>query len=184
MFIDPYLATISIFAGNFEPRSWAYCNGSLQSIAQNTALFALIGTTYGGDGQTTFALPDFRGRYAIHQGQGQGLPYYSIGQMGGSDSTTLTTINLPGHNHVMLSFTGGQPGCSSDGGNTNSPLGNVPAEGITARYSTSPGDSTMAPTVSMSSSAIAGSNQPVSNQSPYLAMNYIICVEGIFPSRN
>lgn len=179
MFVDPYLATITIFAGNFAPLSWAYCDGSLVSIAANPALYALIGTTYGGDGNTTFALPDFRGRYAVHQGQGPGLPQYFIGEMSGTENTTLLTTNLPPHNHVITSVTG-QPGGLGDGGSQGVPA--VPAD-ITGRY-TSAGDGSMAPTVTTATSAIAGGNQPVSNLAPYLAMNYIICVEGIFPSRN
>lgn len=181
MFVDPYLATITVFGGNFAPLYWAYCDGSLQSIAQNTALFALIGTTYGGDGITTFALPDFRGRYAIHQGQGPGLPMYYIGQMAGTENTTLLSINLPMHNHIAVSVTG-QPRGLADAGNAASPQNAIPAD-ITSRYALA-GDGTMAPSISIVSSSIAGNNQPVSNMAPYLCMNYIICVEGIFPSRN
>ena len=181
MFVDPYLATVTVFAGNFAPLYWAYCDGSLQSIAQNTALFSLIGTTYGGDGQTTFALPDLRGRYAIHQGQGPGLPMYYIGQMSGVESTTLLSINLPVHNHVSTSIKG-QPLGLADSGNAASPAGAIPAD-VTNRYAAS-GDGSMAPSVNIASSALAGGNEPVSNVTPYLCMNYIICVEGIYPSRN
>jgi Microcystin-dependent protein len=183
MFIDPYLATVTVFAGNFAPRSWAFCDGSLMSIAEYTALFALIGTTYGGDGQTTFALPDLRGRYAVHQGQGPGLPVYYIGEMSGTESTTLLSSNLPVHNHQALSLTG-SPGVSGNDGSIAAPSNAVPAGGTTGRYTTSPADSGMAPTITMVTSPAVGSNQPVSNISPYLAMNYIICIEGIFPSRN
>ena len=181
MFVDPYLATITIFGGNFAPMQWAFCDGSLQSIAQNTALFALIGTTYGGDGQTTFALPDLRGRYAIHQGQGPGLRMYYIGEMAGTESTTLLSINLPSHNHIATAIAG-TPAAFADGGDQASPVGNVPA-GIDKRYSSSH-DNPMAPTIVINSSGLSGGSQPVSNITPYLAMNYIICVEGIFPSRN
>src|SRR5690606_31923728 len=161
---------------------WAFCDGTLLSIAQNSALFSLIGTTYGGNGQTTFALPDFRGRYAIHQGQGPGLPSYDIGEIGGTQSKTLLTTNLPAHNHVITSITG-NPGGLDDGGSQSTPGGGVPAD-LANRYVTTGGDGPMSPSVSLASSPIAGSNQPVSNLSPFLAMNYIICVEGIYPSRN
>lgn len=182
MFIEPYLATVTIFAGNFAPRSWAFCDGSLQSISENTALFALLGTTYGGDGVTTFALPDLRGRSAVGTGQGPGQPNYILGQMAGSENTTLLVTNLPAHNHMVTSATGA-PGALNDSSTLNSPQGNVPAD-VTGRYTTAAGDSQMAPTVTMANSPVAGANNPVSNLSPYLAMNYIIAVEGIFPSRS
>lgn len=181
MFVDPYLATITNFAGNFAPLNWAFCNGALLSIANNTALFSLIGTTYGGDGMTTFALPDLRGRYAIHAGQGPGLPYYSLGEMSGSENSTLLTTNLPAHNHSVIQVTGA-PGAQTDSGNAANPTGAVPASVDTRYNSTSDGD--MIPTVSMGQSGITGSNAPVSNIAPYLAMNYIICTEGIYPSRS
>ncbi len=182
MFIEPYLATVTIFAGNFAPRSWAFCDGSLQSIAQNTPLYALIGTTYGGDGINTFALPDLRGRSALGTGQGPGQPNYVLGQMSGTENTTLLVSNLPMHNHVATSVTGSITAVN-DGGNQASPSGNSPAE-LASRYSTAAFDGQMAPSVNMATTPIAGANSPVSNLSPYLAMNYIIAVEGIFPSRN
>ena len=99
---DPFLGEIELYGFNFEPRGFAYCNGQMMSIAQNTALFALLGTTYGGNGQTTFALPDLRGRVAVHQGQGNGLSNYTIGEMGGTESTTLTIGNIPNHTHTII----------------------------------------------------------------------------------
>lgn len=182
MFVDPYLATVTIFAGNFAPRSWAYCDGSLQSIAANSALYALLGTTYGGDGIHTFALPDLRSRMAIGTGQGPGLPMFVLGQMAGTENTTLLTSNLPAHNHMVTSVTGSLGGFN-DSGNQNSPQGNIPAD-VSSRYSTGSGDGQMAPSIGMVTSPVAGGSSPVSNITPYLAMNYIICVEGIFPSRN
>lgn len=182
MFIEPYLATVTIFAGNFAPRSWAFCDGSLQSIAENTALFALLGTTYGGDGQTTFALPDLRGRSAVGTGQGPGLPNYILGQMAGTENNTLLVTNLPAHNHIATSVIG-TPTAINDGGNQANPQGNVPAD-IAGRYSTNAGDGQMAQTTTMTNSPVAGGSNPVNNLSPYLAMNYIIAVEGIFPSRS
>src|SRR3954469_16478812 len=103
MFTDPYIAQLTIFAGNFAPRAWASCNGQLMSISQNTALFSLIGTIYGGNGQTTFGLPDLRGRAAIHFGQGPGLTNIDIGEVGGTESVTLLTQHLPIHNHPFVS---------------------------------------------------------------------------------
>lgn len=182
MFIDPYLATVTIFAGNFAPRSWMFCNGQLLAISNYSALFALIGTTYGGDGQTTFALPDLRGRRANHQGQGPGLSYYSIGQAAGSESSTLLTVNLPAHNHVVTALTG-SPQASTDITGTSTP-GNtvVPAAGQMI-YGKDEGYK-MGPYTGNTNTIPSGSNQPISLIGPYLAMNYIIAVEGIFPSRN
>lgn len=181
MFVDPYLATITNFAGNFAPLNWAFCNGAILSIANNQALFSLIGTTYGGDGMNTFALPDLRGRYAIHAGQGPGLPNYSLGEMAGSENTTLLSMNLPAHTHAILQVTGA-PAAQSETGNVSNPSGAVPA-GIDNRYSNS-SDGVMQSTITMGTSGISGANTPVSNISPYLAMNYIICTEGIYPSRS
>jgi microcystin-dependent protein len=99
---DPFLAEIMIFGGNFAPRGWAFCDGQIMSIAQNTALFSLLGTTFGGNGQTTFALPDLRGRVPLHAGSGPGLSNYSLGEMGGQQSVTLTTSQMPAHNHPVV----------------------------------------------------------------------------------
>jgi microcystin-dependent protein len=172
--MDSYLAEIKMFGGNFNPRTYALCRGQLLSIAENTALFALIGTTYGGDGMTTFALPDFRGRRPIGTGQGPGLSNYELGEIGGSESVTLLTSNMPAHQHTITL------NCSGNGATTNSPSGNFHA--VTEEnpaYNSSDG-STMPP----STTGVTGSNQPVSLISPYLGINFIIAVEGIFPSRN
>src|SRR2546426_10537790 len=114
---QPYIGEIRMFGGNFAPAGWAFCNGQQMAIDQNTALFQLIGTTYGGDGQTTFALPDLQSRIPIHQGQGSGLSNYTIGQSGGVESVTLTTNQISAHNHPAL--------CSSVGGNSSDPAGGV-----------------------------------------------------------
>lgn len=182
MFVNPYLATITNFAGNFTPMNWALCNGSLVSIAENSALFSLIGTTYGGDGSVTFALPDLRGRYALHAGSGPGLSTYDLGEMSGSENTTLLTNNLPAHTHPIGQMTGA-PGAYAEAGNVASPAGAVSSV-FTARYGNTTSDGTLIPTVATGMSSVVGSNSPVSNITPYLAMNYIICVEGIYPSRN
>lgn len=182
MFVDPYIATISIFAGNFAPRSWMFCHGQLLSIAEYTALFSLIGTTYGGDGQVTFGLPDFRSRVGIHQGQGPGLSNYIMGEMAGTESVTLLSPNLPMHNHTFISMPMQQPASTVTNSNISEPKGAYPASGATV-YNAS-GDATFMGTyTSIGMSAIAGNNSPVPIVQPYLAMNYIIAVEGIFPSR-
>lgn len=182
MFIDPYLGNVTIFAGTFAPRSWMFCQGQLLSIAQNTALFALIGTYYGGDGQTTFALPDFRGRKAIHPGQGPGLSSYTHAEAGGAESVTLTLSNLAQHNHVVNTLTG-TPLASTDVTGTSTPGATVvPASGQMV-YGVNEGYKTGTYSGNTTTQA-AGGNQPVPTIVPYLAMNYIIAVEGIFPSRN
>jgi microcystin-dependent protein len=180
---DPYLGTVTIFAGNFAPRAWMFCQGQLMSIAENTALFSLLGTTYGGDGQTTFALPDLRGRTAIHQGQGVGLSSYNLGESAGTESTTMTSAQMPGHNHMLISATG-SPQVVNATGDLADPTAARPANGGVNIYSTSADGSGMGPSVDIAPSAIAGSSQPFSLISPILAMNYVIAVEGIYPSRN
>src|SRR5947208_9160321 len=115
---EPYLATVAMFAGNFAPRGWALCNGQIMSIAQNTALFSLLGTTYGGDGVTTFALPDLRGRAPVGQGQGPGLSNLSLGESSGTENITLISANMPIHNHTL--------GCDNTGSSSLTPAGNIP----------------------------------------------------------
>lgn len=184
MFADQYLATISIFAGNFAPRGWALCQGQLMSIAQNSALFALLGTTFGGDGQNTFGLPDLRGRVAIHAGQAPGMSPYELGQVGGTENITLLVANLPPHTHTLISATG-QPAGNSNAGTVADPTNAVPALVSTnSVYATAPTGNVMATVTCSTVTAAAGQSQPVSIISPYLAMNYVIAVEGIFPSRN
>jgi microcystin-dependent protein len=176
------IAEIRMFAGNFNPRSWFFCQGQLLSIAQNTAFFSLLGTTYGGDGQTTFGIPDFRGRVAVGTGQGPGLPSYQLGEMAGTNSVTLTTGNLPAHNHP-LTGTVNQTANNDAGG-----LGDTPGNGRlgAGNFFTAASDAVvnMAPMVSTLAVGITGSSQPVSTMPPYTGMNYIICSEGIYPSRN
>jgi microcystin-dependent protein len=184
MFIEPYLGNITVFAGNFAPRAWMFCQGQLLSIANYDALFALIGTTYGGDGQVTFALPDFRSRIGVHAGQGSGLSNYVLGQMAGTENVTLLSINLPLHNHSLLGNpVVKQPASTATTSGVNNPQNAYPASGATQFNNASDGN-TMGAYSSISSTPIAGSNQPISIVQPYLAMNFIIAVEGIFPSRN
>jgi microcystin-dependent protein len=167
---EPFLGQISLFPYNFAPRGWALCNGQILSIAQNTALFSLLGTTYGGNGQTTFALPDLRGRVPISSGQGPGLTNYTLGEVGGNETVSLNVNQNAAHSH-LASVTNG----ASAGGR---PAGTVPSAG--GAYAAAGDGSTFSP----SFIANAGGNQPHENRQPYLVLNYCIAVEGIFPSRN
>lgn len=178
--MDGTLAEIRMFAGNFAPRSWQMCGGQLLSIAQWTAVFALVGTTYGGDGQTTFGVPDLRSRVAVGTGNGPGLQIVQLGEMGGTNSLTLLANNLPAHNHPISG--GITPKAASDGA-----LGNDASNkfiGPGTFYAT--GDTSNMAAIPSTGLVIgsAGGNQPISLLQPYLGMNYIFCVEGIFPSRD
>jgi microcystin-dependent protein len=166
---QPFLGQIMLFAGNFAPLGWALCNGQLMSIQQNTALFSILGTTYGGNGTTTFGLPDFRGRVPLHWGQGLGLANYAIGQMAGSENTTLLQTNLPSHTHPISASTLPANGDNPNGAVLASgPSYIQPAEANTA----------LAP------SGATGGNQPFNNIQPYLALTFVIALQGVFPSRN
>lgn len=173
MFSDsPFIGSIAMFAGNFAPRGWAFCNGQLLPISSNTALFSLLGTTYGGDGRTTFGVPDLRGRAPIHSGQGAGLSNRRLGDKSGTENVTLTSSQIPSHSHSF--------NVSSNTGNSDSPAGKYIAansEGI--GQFTDSANSTMAAAVGN-----AGSSQAHSNMQPYLAINFIIALEGLYPSRN
>ncbi len=165
---QPYIGEIRMFAGNFAPAGWMFCEGQLLPIAENDALFALIGTTYGGDGQETFALPDLQGRIPIHQGSG--VP---LAEKGGTEEVTLTVSQMPVHSHPPLAV--------KALGDANSPAGNLLAEtpGGVKPYIEG------APSTNMSASAIApvGGSQPHTNFQPYLCINFIISLFGIFPSQ-
>ena len=161
----PYVGEIRIFAGNFAIADWAFCDGSLQSISQNQTLFNLIGTTYGGDGQNTFALPDLQGRFPVHQGSG-----YLIGQKAGVETVTLNTNQIPSHSHL--------PASSGTGGSDN-PSGNYWGASTGGKlYSTN------TPNLTMNNAAIgiSGGNLPHDNMQPFLCINYIISLFGVFPS--
>jgi microcystin-dependent protein len=168
----PFLGEIRIFACNFAPRGWAMCNGQLLPINQNQALFSLLGTNYGGNGQTTFALPNLQGRVAIHEGQGSGLSAYTLGETGGAESVTLLTTQMPQHTHSVAA--------SSAAATGTRPGGSVPARASTAAYATTPDGTLMNATMLTT----AGGGQPHENRQPYLVLNFCIALQGIFPARN
>lgn len=171
--IQEYLAEIKLFACDFAPQGWALCNGQLLPINQNTALFSLIGTWYGGDGQVTFALPDLRGRVAIHQGQGPGLSSYSVGQRAGEEAHTLTLDELPAHAHVARA--------SSTVGNGVGPTGRVPARNAAQVPQYAATANTVLATGAIST---VGGSQAHPNMQPYLSLNYCIALQGTYPSQN
>ncbi|MFK7972211.1 MAG: phage tail protein [Bacteroidia bacterium] len=173
---EPFIAEIRIFAGNFAPRNWAFCDGALLSIAQNTALFSLIGTTYGGDGRTTTALPNLQGRAPMHPGRGPGLTSRRLGQQAGVEAVTLNETQIPNHSHPMAGVV--QPGSTSAPSSTTvlarSLGGNAYSDG-------SPDVSLNAGTMTAKGAATA---QPHNNMQPYLTMNFIIALQGLYPSRS
>jgi microcystin-dependent protein len=170
---EPFIGEIRMVGFNFSPRGWAFCAGQLMSIAQNTALFSLLGTTYGGDGQVTFALPDLRGRLPIHQGQGVGLSSYDIGQSSGTETVTLLSTQIPQHDHALFA--------AQDGTRSANPANALIGTGEADLYNRDPANpTTMAP----QSIAPTGGNQPHANMQPYLGVNFVIAVEGIYPSRS
>ncbi len=168
------IGEIRLFAGTFAPQSWALCYGQILAIASNTALFSILGTTYGGNGTTTFALPDLRGRTAVGTGQGPGLSNISLGEVSGTESVTLLSSNMPAHTHTLLG--------STALANTPTPSGATLAASPTDAllYSTGGPNATL----SAQSVGVAGNGFPLGIRNPYLGLNYIICLYGFFPSRN
>ena len=167
----PYLGEIRMFGGNFAPAGWAFCNGQLLAISEYDALFNLIGTTYGGDGQTTFALPNLQGRLPLHMGTSSSGTTYQLGENSGVESVTLTTQQIPNHNHVPLAF--------STGGDQTTPQNGVWAGAADSRYSTS------APSLAMKNTLVGatGGSQPHENMMPYLAISFIIALYGVYPTQ-
>jgi len=181
--MEGMIGEIRLFGSNFAPRTWAFCEGQLLPISQNMALFSIIGTIYGGDGRTTFALPDMRGRTVLHPGTGPGLSFHQQGQRSGTEYNILNLTQLPSHNHVASVSV--SPPASGEEGNSETPVGNVYAateEGTP--YATSSDGSTMAASPGSATIANNGGGQQVNNMQPYLAINYIICLQGVFPSRS
>lgn len=171
---EPFIAEIRIFAGNFAPRSWAFCNGQLLPVAQNTALFSLIGTTYGGDGRTTTALPNLKGRAPMHPGSGPGLTSRRLGEKLGSETVTLSEAQMPSHTHAL--------DVSARGANDNDPTANARL-GMTSGGFLYGAGSNLA---EMGNNALAsqGGSQTHNNLQPFIAMNFIIALAGLYPSRS
>jgi len=184
MATEPFIGEVKPFGFNFNPRGYAFCQGQLLSIAQNTALFSLLGTTYGGNGQTTFGLPDFQGRIPLGMGQGPGLPNYDWGQTGGASTMTLATANLPAHTHGLtvsaaLPVHGGQ-------GTLDNPVTNVPA-GSAAEENYSPpaaANASLGGGTANLTAQQAGTGQPFNKMPPYLTLNLCIALVGVFPARS
>lgn len=177
---EPFIAEVRIFAGNFAPRGWAFCNGQLLPISQNTALFSLIGTTYGGDGRSTTALPNLQGRAPMHPGRGPGLTSRRLGQRGGNETITLTEAQMPAHNHSAIADA--NPGGFGGGGaDTDTPAEHFFADTSVTGQFYADGNSNL---TEMTPTEISGGSQPHNNMQPYLAMNFIIALVGLYPSRS
>jgi microcystin-dependent protein len=174
---DPFIGEIRMFAGNFAPRGWALCDGQILPISGNESLFSLLGTTYGGDGRTTFALPDLRGRTPIHAGQGPGLTNRRLGEKGGVENVLLTINQLPSHTHTA------QLNADSTVATSDKPQGTLPARnaGSTPQYGNTPNTALSAKSIAINE---VGGNQDHPNMQPYITINYIIALQGIYPSRN
>lgn len=172
--MDPILGSIMIFAGNFAPKGWFMCNGQILAISQYSALFSLLGTTYGGNGTTTFALPDMRGRTCLSAGQGAGLRDYQLGEMAGTNSAQILTVNLP---TAPVNIP-----CSTAVGTTFEPAGMVPASAENANEAPIYGNPATAPGM-LAPAVLQGGNQPLNITPPYLVMNWCIAWQGIYPSR-
>ncbi|RZS98942.1 phage tail protein [Aquimarina brevivitae] len=184
--MEGYIGEVRMFGGNFAPRAWAFCEGQLLPISNNTALFSIIGTVYGGDGRTTFALPDLRGCVPIGPGRGPGLSDRIIGQRGGSEENTLNVTQIPSHNHAAVTNVSSAE-ASQSAATQGSSIG-TPGALDGRSFSPTLGFNTSTPDVSLNAQSITvgntGGNLPVENMQPWLSCYYIICLQGIFPSRN
>lgn len=176
--MDPFIGEIRIFAGNFPPTGWALCNGQLMSISQNTALFSLLGTNYGGDGRSTFGLPNLQGSAALMAGQGSGLSLRSLGETGGEQTVTLTQAEMPIHSHTVNANNGS--------GDQGTPGGNFWATARVGRQGTNMYTQNLGSPAQMNPQAtgVAGSSQPHSNMPPYLVLTFIIALQGVYPPRS
>ena len=168
---DPFVAEIRIFPFNFAPKGWAWCDGQLMPLSQNTALFSLLGTTYGGNGKSNFALPDLQGRAPMHPGQGPGLSLHDLGETGGSETVTLLESEIPAHTHALRAV--------EDDGQFFTPVNGFLAAG-NSMYSNAAANTTMAPQML----APAGGDQPHNNLQPYLTFYFCIALQGVFPPRS
>ncbi len=169
---DPFVAEIRIFPFNFAPKGWAWCDGQLLPLSQNTALFSLLGTTYGGNGKSNFALPDLQGRAAMHPGQGPGLSLHDLGETGGSETVTLLESEIPAHSHGVVA--------SQADGIDQTPVGSLLAAGVAIGQYAAPGALT---SLSPNALAPAGGDQPHNNLQPYLTFFFCIALQGVFPPR-
>jgi microcystin-dependent protein len=170
--MDPFVAEIRIVPFNFAPKGWSFCDGQILPILQNTALFSLLGTVYGGDGQSTFGLPNFQGSVPIGSGQGSGLNNYALGQTGGEQAVALISNEIPSHVHQMQAV--------GTAGTKQSPSGNSWASSTTRQFSGLTPNAAMGPTAL----SVTGSSQPHNNMMPFLTLNFIIAMQGIFPPRS
>jgi microcystin-dependent protein len=187
--MDPFIGEIVLFAGNFAPRSWALCDGQLLAINSHSALFSILGTTYGGDGRTTFALPDLRGRTPVHPGHGPGLSDYDLGERGGTERVTLTVSQMPSHSHIVNTSTiiAQLPASTASGGATEPGPTDYPSSsaGIGAPIYGGKVNTHIDAVVGGTATVLNnGGSQYHTNIQPFLGINYIIALQGIFPSRN
>lgn len=176
---EPFIGEIRMFGGNFAPRGWAFCNGQLMSISQNSALFSILGTTYGGNGQTTFGLPNLQGRFPMHWGNGPGLTPRTLGETSGSESVTILSTQMPAHTHTVNAVT--------QDGNTDVPTGALWAKSVDGSSNPVSGyASGLNPEATMAPNAIgpSGGNQPTPIMNPFQCVTFIIALEGIYPSRS
>jgi microcystin-dependent protein len=176
--MDPFIGEIRIFAGNFPPTGWALCNGQLMSISQNTALFSLLGTNYGGDGKSTFGLPNLQGSAALMAGQGPGLSLRDLGETGGEQTVTLIQTEMPAHSHTVNANNGS--------GDQGTPGGNVWATARVGRQGTNMYAQNLGSPAQMNPQAIGvtGGSQPHNNMPPYLVLTFIIALQGVYPPRS
>lgn len=184
--MEPFIGEIIMFGGNFAPRGWALCDGQLLPISQNSALFSILGTTYGGDGRTTFALPDLRGRAALHPGSAPGLTPRRLGEKLGTETNTLQTANLPAHNHsgsVQVSSANATKSAAEAGDSIA-----APGTGSSRSFTPTEGFNSAAPNVKLGGATVAtnntGGGQSVNNMQPSLGVNFIIALQGTYPSRS
>ncbi len=180
--MEPFIGQIILFGGNFAPRGWAFCNGQLLAISENSALFSILGTTYGGDGRTTFALPELRGRAAIHAGSGPGLQTKKLGERGGSETNRLNTLQLPPHGHSLATGSVIIP-VSAEDADQDEAEGKYLANGTF--YHNNPDGAYGAGAIPLAgNSGNVGASQAINNMAPYETLNYIIALVGVYPSRS